>query len=471
MQDTQSGGTTKSGTDAGAGSRNFFVSLAHSRYLGILVFCVISVVSFFLFSNILKILDLSALDVSRYEAMSTHKRTGNAPPQNAHPVPSDLLHFFLQNESMRSGIAETASRVVDRLPPWPFPPAGMEVVAADVPGFQANIKPLESRVGTVRLRFSELPKFTYKDDGSTASLRLSVDTNRKDSDPYNWVEFSGLDASISNVDRENTILAFRLMIESGGGWFSSDYKLTQRVEVPREALLGGSEQHITLRVMPRIDPSIVVPKKLPEIITATLDFVPLNPDGRTGRDSDPARPDTLLPSAEKPFLDRRDNVSYYELDATDFIAVGGLNRFTILIVNADSELRSSLVATRVNNNQIIGRYSEDGRIFVAASDDWSPILLHFVATKPGVNVNYQIHATANDHYPAFAFLLYLASLESRIVKSNGVPESPTQTLDFLSFYSDAVALDFAATDMSEIDDPNILALIQALSQRAPGGSY
>jgi len=454
-----------------------------SRYTGVSLFCLAALISFAFIHKALEVADLSNLDIAFDDARQFQNSDGELRDYPMSTITTNLVDSLMQSDIVSSGIAKTVSRLSSQPTDWPMPPAS-KIVPDDLPGFDPNLEPNQSNRGWAIINFQQVPKLAYKNGGTARIiLRANVSTpgefnseenNNRDFDDkeriqrvYKTYSDIGSDGSVSikEVDYTSSTIEFSLYINSDRGLFSTDPQLTDFVVMGPEVFRGAKPVQFEMNVLPKIEPEIVQTGNLPKTIQATMGFERYNPDCCTGGDNTAKSPEVLIPRDSQPFQEIKGSVSYIKGDATDFVSVGGNNRFTLVFVTADSDLRRALVAKRTDNGQVIGRYNNDGSAFAAVADAWSAVVLKFVASERSQAVKYRVFATASDTYAAMPFFLWFASLDNRLAVNDQVPETPAQSLELLDFFSNSMGLDFSKVELGEQTTPNAAALIKLLRSR------
>ena len=437
-----------------------------SRYIGIAIFIITALASFMVLEPIIIRLGFGKLILSNDITRSSLTIQGIDNDFNGNletAVPSDLLKRIIRDELSMMGLAETASRLTWENKPWKMPAAG-RAVGVGVPGFRADLRPSKPPWGSVIFRAPELPALEYV-DGGTADLELKVEITTERERRSKKLLFDGGLGVLKRVQPNEMLLAMHLTVNSNQGIWAPSPRLTETINITPGTLRAEKPRTVDMRIVSGNPSEIFVRRELPESIPVTLTYQLFDFDHSSGGDHTYNSPKVLQPSAGRPFVDVNKSVAYSDGDATDFISIGGLNRFTVVVISADADLRRAVVASTDYRKRPIGRYSSDGTVFVAFSRNWFPIRVQVVATEPTQEINYRIHATSSDENPALPFFLHLGSLESRIVAANGVPENPAQTLEFLTFYSKAMALDFSSGDLTDIDNPSVRAIADSVSRR------
>ena len=438
-------------------------------YLPWVVFFGVSV-STFLFSEQLSVtLGLNALGAPF--ASGTGEGAGASSPiapqkAAARRMTTDLIAAVLDDPGRGKGLSALLDRLSGTDASWRPPPAAGEVDEA-VRWLQRDARPPVSSIGNIQIEFEDFPALAYTRGGAAA---VAADVTRQlDGEEFSR-SYDVLASSLNvyDVDLATMQLGFALRIKSDRGWFSTDPPLSLPVALETAPLRSGDPVSFEVPLQPKIQPAIVGTDGLPSKISATAIYQPLDPDRRSGPDADPLNPVLLIATDRMPFVTYSEDISFRSGDATDHVAVGGNEQFSVVIVTATDDLRTTLLARRADDGKAVGIYGMEGTAFAAVVDNWSALRMRFVATTQSTDFRYRIYATSSDKYPALPMLLWLASQETRVLTEDRVPETTRQTRSFLGFVLRALAIDLTAAGDGEGLDPRTRSLIEALSTNLTG---
>jgi hypothetical protein len=188
------------------------------------------------------------------------------------------------------------------------------------------------------------------------------------------------------------------------------------------------------------------------------------PDDDTGGDGIASSPQRLVAAGSPEHISpHAGTVSYDDLDATDYVRVGPGDRFTSVLLCAETSIEHSAIAVAIDAREGVGTYLSDGRCLAAAVAAWDGILFEVQAARPGEQIRYEVIALSGKERPDLGLVSwYVASrLMANAQYTRG--ELRQQVREFLS----AFAIDFRNEPVaSGIGDATSASFISTLAEIA-----
>jgi len=250
---------------------------------------------------------------------------------------------------------------------------------------------------------------------------------------------------------EAAAISIRLYNTGFLGFFGAQQ--SGRVSVPRQALLAGGRTDVSIPWSSRQGDA-----PLPVGIESTV--LP-----RVDRGSPKSRSPKELRSTEF-------NKSLYQtgqlgpLSPDDDFLIDNADRYTAILVVADTALRDRVRCFRLDTGQQIGAYNPDVYILAAMAHNRAPLLVRIGGPMRG-RFSYQVFAISRDTEPGADLALWFLGGHLMETKFDGLPVSNEQARAVAAWLADSFGIRFTREDLDKIKDANARAVAATMLQPLP----